>query len=318
MLIDAFLAFDEFSLASFRIKYLSSLVDKTLIFEANKTYSGLDKPLYFEDWYLQLDNSLKNKISIVRIDLNHFSDAWGREIGSRELAMNHLRENYSKDKFILSDLDEIPSTSQVLEMLNISGLFHFKTPTFYRKLNWALRDNHSNWSRGVMGEVSKAIYPNGARFTKTLPVISENPGAHLSYLGFDAQKLEKKLISFAHTELADASIDARLIIEMSDKFGLDHLGRFYTRGYGLLRLANSHESDVLDKAQNFFSKEYFAEVEFKKSLPIRLYKSAVLTTFYNNSGKLRLNSLPKLHILLTILKGIAHGLRRLFFENFRK
>ena len=114
------------------------------------------------------------------------------------------------------------------------------------------------------------------------------------------------------------SKDARLIIDMSDEYGLDHLGRFFSKGFGLLRVADSSENDVLVKARKYFSDEYFGKVEFKKSLPIRLYKSAVLTTFYNNSGKLRLHSLPKLLILLTILKGIAHGLRRLIFENFRK
>ncbi len=318
MLIDVFLGFDELQLASFRINYLSKFVNRTIIFESNKTHSGMIKPLYFKNWYLTLDSSYQEKISIMEINLDKFSESWDREIFSREFAMNFLRNNFQNEKFILSDIDEIPSISQVQEILTTPGLFHFKTPTYYRKINWALRDNHSNWSRGVAGEVSKAIYPNGARFTKSLPVISKNPGAHLSYLAFDAQKLEKKLLSFAHTEFTDASKDARLIIDMSDEYGLDHLGRFFSKGFGLLRVADSSENDVLVKARKYFSDEYFGKVEFKKSLPIRLYKSAVLTTFYNNSGKLRLHSLPKLLILLTILKGIAHGLRRLIFENFRK
>ena len=38
-----------------------------------------------------------------------------------------------------------------------------------------------------MGEVSGAIYPNGARFTKSLPMIPGDPDAHFSYLGFDSQ-----------------------------------------------------------------------------------------------------------------------------------
>ncbi len=318
MLIDAFLGFDELLLASFRIDYLSKYVDKTFIFESNITHSGLKKPLYFEDWYSKLDYNLQNKISVINIDLNQYNESWDREISSREFAMNFLRENFKFQKFILSDIDEIPSLDQVKNMLNTPGLFHFKTPTYYRKINWALRDSHSTWSRGVMGEVSGAIYPNGARFTKSLPMIPGDPGAHFSYLGFDSQKLEKKLLSFAHTELGDASKESLSIISLSDRFRIDHLGRFYSQGFGLLRVVQPDENNVVENAKKYFPHDFFDNVEISENLLLRLYKSAVLTTFYNNLGEFRLDSLPFYEILLTLIRGIAHGIRRLIIAYFRK
>ena len=130
MLIDVFLGFDELQLASFRINYLSKFVNRTIIFESNKTHSGMIKPLYFKNWYLTLDSSYQKKISIMEINLDKFSESWDREIFSREFAMNFLRNNFQNEKFILSDIDEIPSISQVQEILTTPGLFHFKTPTY--------------------------------------------------------------------------------------------------------------------------------------------------------------------------------------------
>jgi hypothetical protein len=195
---------------------------------------------------------LQHKELVINIDLYQYIESWHREISSREFAMKFLRENFIVDKIILSDIDEIPPHNQVKNMFNTPGFFHFKTPTYYRKINWALRDSHSTWSRGVMGEVLRAIYPNGARFTKSLPMIPGDPGVQFSYLGFDLQKLEKKIISFAHTELGDASKESISIISISARFRIDHLERYYSQGFGLLRVSQLDENNLVENAKKYF------------------------------------------------------------------
>lgn len=310
MLVDAFLGFDEIDLAEFRIEYLSDCVDKTYIFESRTTHSGIQKRLFFHEWYSDLDEKRKNKIEIIEIDLSHFNDAWEREIGSREFAMRFLRKTHARDFFILSDIDEIPSVKQVVNALNIPDLYHFRTPTFYRKINWALKDSHRHWSRGVIGEVDRAIYPNGARFTKSLPVIAEHPGAHLSYLGFDSIKLEKKLSSFAHTELLSASRDSKNIIQLSNEYGLDHLGRFMTKGFGLLEITKIEDNDVVDAASRWFPSEYTQVDSFKFGYFNRLLKSAKLTTYYAMNGEANIDNLPKYRVIITITKGLLIAMKR--------
>lgn len=48
MIIDAFLFYQEYDMLEFRLRLLYDQVDKFVIVEADKTFSGLDKPFDFE------------------------------------------------------------------------------------------------------------------------------------------------------------------------------------------------------------------------------------------------------------------------------
>jgi hypothetical protein len=75
---------------------------------------------------------------------------------------------------------------------------------------------------------------------------------------------------------------------------------------------------VVENAKKYFPHDFFDNVEISENLLLRLYKSAVLTTFYKNLGEFRLDSLPFYEILLTLIRGIAQGIRRLIIAYFRK
>ena len=49
MIYDCFTFFNEFDLLEIRLNELDSVVDKFVLVEATKTFSGLDKPLYFNE-----------------------------------------------------------------------------------------------------------------------------------------------------------------------------------------------------------------------------------------------------------------------------
>jgi len=243
-IIDVFAGFNEIGLAEFRIDYLDSYVDKVIIGESDQTYSGIKKPLYFTEW-LKSNPKYESKVTIHYIDLNHLAKPWDKEIFTRTSLHSFATFNFPKSKIILSDLDEIPSRAQIEIFKKETGTFHFHTPTFYRKGNWALIDNHSNWSLGIMTDANSFPGPNGGRFIKHKVLHGENCGAHFSYLGFNSAKVREKYASFAHTELDKASFSSAKLIDFCDQYKIDHIGRIRSKSYGLMSvLIHSEMSDV--------------------------------------------------------------------------
>ena len=242
---------NEINLAKFRIDYLSSHIGHTVIGESRLTHAGNTKELLFRKWHEKLPEPLKGKITIIEIPLEGIDGPMQRDIFSREYVMDYARQNFSGEKFFISDLDEIPSVDQARKLQSVSGLFHFLTPTFYRKANWQLRDKHSKWSRGVCGEIELNTFSNAGRFTE-LDILHANSGVHLSYLGMDSRLLKEKISSFAHTEIASNPFADQSLLDYCDYYRIDHLGRVRTTGFGLFRIAPSDTRDLADAIQAAF------------------------------------------------------------------
>ena len=242
---------NEIKLAKFRIDYLSSHVGHTVIGESKLTHAGNKKELLFRKWHEELPELLREKITIIEIPLVGIDDPMQRDIFSREYVMDYARQNFMGEKFFISDLDEIPSVVQARKLQSVTGLFHFLTPTFYRKANWQLRDKHSKWSRGVCGEIELNTFPNAGRFTE-LDILHANSGVHLSYLGMDSQLLEEKISSFAHTEIASNPFADQSLLDFCDYYRIDHLGRARTAGFGIFRVTPSNTRDLADAIQATF------------------------------------------------------------------
>jgi hypothetical protein len=252
MIIDSFPAFKEIELAQFRIMYLSNLVDLTIVAEARLTQSGLEKPLYFRNWLSNQSEEFKSRVIVIEVPLLAASTSWEREIYTREHLFDHIKVNYPSAKFILSDLDEIPSLEQVEGLRTTSGLFHFLTPTYYRKINWQLRDQHLRWSHGVMGEVALNVFPNAGRFSKQIPILNSVPGAHFSWLGIDEGSLWEKSKAAAHSELNENFWASQELLRYCDKYRVDHLGRGRNLGWGMFNVTNPNENMITAAAYRFF------------------------------------------------------------------
>ncbi|MEY4433248.1 MAG: hypothetical protein RLZZ44_1382 [Bacteroidota bacterium] len=311
MIIDCFPGFDEVKLAMFRLDYLAPAVDLTVIVESSLTHSGRPKELFFSEWHQSLSKFEQNKIKILHVNLENYADSWDREIATREKLVEYLKRNHPQEKFIISDLDEIPSLGQLEELKNADGIFHFLTPTFYRKLNWELTDAHKRWSRGVLGSVKYLNFVNAGRFDKNLKLLVGLPGAHLSYLGFDDEKLAKKLNSFAHVELQNVSVEAQQVMTISDKYKLDHLGRFRSQGFGLLNIIDCHENSVVESAAKTFP-QFIDKDKSKPFLLKRLYMSAKLTAYYqkNLKAKTSLKEIGFKTTLFELLIGFLYAAKR--------
>lgn len=281
MVIDAFPGFNEVELAEFRITYLKDVVDKVVIAESELTHSGLSKPLHFSNWLARQPQILKDRIIVINVDLSNFETSWDREIHTREFLFEYILHNYPTSKYILSDLDEIPSKSQVSNLKQNTSTYHFHTPTSYRRINWQLTDSHAKWNRGVIGQVSENKELNAGRFTK-FPLIPGNPGAHFSYLGSGSKGVSEKYAAFAHTELDKKFWASEDLMDFCDKYRIDHLGRSRSAGFGVLKVNLDNSNDVLVAAQNFFPQYY----DFALDLPARFmrYIASIRVTSYVRDG----------------------------------
>ena len=325
--IDAFPGFNEVDLAKFRIEYLANLVDRVVIAESSLTHSGKPKPLYFSEWLETCETWVKEKVEIVSIPLSLDDTSWGREISTRELLAKFLIEKYPNDYFILSDLDEIPSSEQIIELKKTSGIYHFKTPTSYRKSNWQLMDVHLEWKLGVMGQVRHlSKLSNGGRFEK-LELLDSTPGAHLSYFGVDSVLISEKYSALAHTELDNTFWRSLDLLEFCDRFRIDHLGRSRNPGFGVFRIVAKGENAVIDS----ISKRFPAHYDMPKKIPnilLRVYASIYITSYVRDSylsrikrkvikpsiyfhTKLRLWLFPPVaEVVFTLLSFLIYRIRR--------
>ena len=281
MLIDCFPGFNEFELAEFRIEYLSELVDLVIIAESSLTHSGDSKDLYFAEW-LDSKPILKNRVRVIEVHLSAASTHWEREITTRETLIKYAAKEFPNGKFILSDLDEIPSRKQVESFLKSNGCFHYITPSTYRFANWHLLDGHSSWKLGVMGDASIADLPNGGRKEKLAVLKAPDEGLHFSYLRHDAAKLEFKLRSFAHQELNFPEMYSPSTLQFADFYQIDHLGRFQRRGKGLLKTQSKNELSAIQAEALKFEPSWFNFNSPLVSTSQRKFASLIITTIAMN------------------------------------
>lgn len=282
--VDAFPAFNEVELCLFRIRYLRNVVNHFVIAESSISHSGKPKELVFQNWFREREHEFPD-VTIIHVNLEGLTDSWSREIYTREYLQDYIYSAYLKSNFIISDLDEIPSRSQVEAMAGREEYVHFSTPTYYRKLNLRLTDGHSAWSRGVMGHTSLVQLPNGGRFTKLPLLTGVDHGAHFSYLVRDNKGFDAKLEGFAHVELNQPVLKTKAFLKFVDDFQVDHLGRLNEIGNGLLEFIPKEKLNDLQRRLFEMFPDFAVESKTQFSRKQRLLASFIVTMIVNQPKK---------------------------------
>lgn len=118
MIYDCFLFFNEFELLELRLHELNTIVDKFVLVESNKTFSGLSKPLYFTENQKQF-SKFADKIIHIVVDGMPSGDNprshWLREKYQRNSIARGLVNCHPQDIIIVSDLDEVPNPQTVMQ-----------------------------------------------------------------------------------------------------------------------------------------------------------------------------------------------------------
>lgn len=203
-IFDCFLYNGEAEIVSLRFEIMGPYIEKFVIVEANKTFSGIDKPYYFnrdkQQWSKWMDKILFFPIS----EFPETNDPWHRE--------HYLRDQLRKfvpakddDQIIIADADEIINIQAIKHLLPVNSATIVELPTFYHFLN-----NQSS-------EIIKVTLIAPFNSLKSIDIGNRNnyesfvlnridskklqTGGHFTYLfGYNIDKYVIKIQSFSHQE----------------------------------------------------------------------------------------------------------------------
>jgi len=233
---DCFTFFNEIDILKIRIEELKDVVDKFILIEANKTHSGKEKPLYFQDLKNEFDIS-QDKILAYTVDdipdIDHSlpveKQRLPSEIHQRNCiykALQQLESNLEcndNDIILISDVDEIPRKDKVIESIKLileenHDYIVFVQDLYYFNFNTLV----SNWWCGTIA----CKYKQLKEFTAHQIRLSDQPGTrcafinstrqfiypyllkggwHFSYFG-GSDSVRYKIQNFSHGESDDSAV----------------------------------------------------------------------------------------------------------------
>jgi beta-1,4-mannosyl-glycoprotein beta-1,4-N-acetylglucosaminyltransferase len=265
MIYDSFMFFNELELLELRCEELFGIIDRHFLIEATTTHHGTPKPLYYTE-----NESLFKKYPITPIVLElpkrGYEDSWADEGWQRHVGTARALEGLQDSEIIMiSDMDEIPRASKLLELL--------RNPTLYEPKAVFLMGTYTYWLDFQSPEIwngtalmtvghMKALGGGHEAYKKRFgfPKI-EDGGWHFSYQG-GLEKIREKLKGFAHTEYSGDFFTnperiAKKMITGSDLFDRDK------EGFELVSMEN-HPQYLLEHLDKFkymcFSTAYEAAI----------------------------------------------------------
>lgn len=244
---DCFTFFNELDVLEIRLNELANVVHRFVLVEATHTHQGQPKPLYYAE-NSQRFRRFERKITHVVVEFPEEPDllarypgtsvTWAREHFQRDMIVKGLTDCEPTDVVIISDVDEIPRATKVLEYLSFPGIKIFKQKLYYYWLNCQCIGTTDGreyaWLGSIMVQFSHLMSPQqmrnlcistarefvsprwfvrlGARLYRKIRslvgqtvTVVDNGGWHFSYLG-GVENIMAKLQAFAHTELVTPEI----------------------------------------------------------------------------------------------------------------
>lgn len=143
MIYDCFQFFNELDILKLRLHVLDPVVDKFVLCEATETFSGLEKPLYYEQNKEQF-REFEAKIIHVVIDDTPPGYSHDRDTFQKNAVIRGLNGCTDEDIIVFSDLDEIPKPERITEVAELirenknneqNRIFQLAQRMFYCYLN---------------------------------------------------------------------------------------------------------------------------------------------------------------------------------------
>lgn len=234
MVIDICLFNGEYDLLEIRLNILNEYVDEFVICEAPKTFSGKQKPLYFQeqkDRYAPFLHKIKYFVidtdySQEEIDFakNHPSTEglphWCEEFCQKESfkkAMTHLNDT---DICFVSDVDEIWNPEQALKWLHAPFKYKLKVYSYF------LNNSSDEQFWGTLVSPYKHIKNDCLNHLRTSAWKTEfYAGWHFTNMG-DVDFLKRKIESYGHQEYNTDGIKSMIASRLHNN--RDYIGRNFT------------------------------------------------------------------------------------------
>ncbi len=249
MIYDCFQFFNELDMLKIRLNVMSPIVDKFVISEATETFSGLKKPLYYEE-NKEMFAEFADKIIHVVVDDTPEGYTHDRDTFQKNAVTRGLKDCTDEDIIIFSDLDEIPNPEKIKEILKDfqeDKIYHFAQRLFYCYLNMEeVSGNLLSYAGEFEGVERKKwigskmcsykllreqnLMLGELRFPerKEIGVRVEDGGWHFGYMGGHGEKdikkrVQEKVISAAHQEYNSKHVLNQVTDQIKD--GKDIFGR---------------------------------------------------------------------------------------------
>lgn len=236
MIYDCFTFCEELDLLEIRLHVLDKVVDKFVLVEGNRTFTGTEKPFYY------LENKERFKAfedRIIPIAVEDFpleSNPWAKENHQRNCIIRGLSGCKEDDILVISNVDEIPKP-EVLRSFKGNEITGIEMDLFNYYLNLMRVDDYfyvgakicryknikEKLNRGqfVYNERNLKKYNQGTTINKiynsTPKEIIFDGGWHFTFMG-DAAAIKKKLSRYPRQELnsyqnfSEKSIENNLLV----------------------------------------------------------------------------------------------------------
>lgn len=230
---DCFTFFNELDLLEIRLETLNGVVDGFILVESTKTFTGKNKPLYYQETKDRFEKFAHKITHVIVDDMPDSSNAWELEFHQRNAIVKGFERVAIKpsDVVLITDIDEIPNPEIVLNYRDTTGVKALNMRLFYFYLNYELKHRWNVPKMMTYNDLTNLKQLNPSQFNG-LPQDARtvtgyeiaNAGWHFSYLG-DIQSIINKIDSFAHQDLNHEGIANEKHIKECIRRNIDIYGR---------------------------------------------------------------------------------------------
>lgn len=249
MLYDCFQFFNELDILKLRLHVMDPIVDRFVISEATETFSGIKKPLYYEE-NKHLFREFEHKIIHVVVENTPTGGTHERDTFQKNAVGRGLVNCKDEDIIIFSDLDEIPDPNKVMEILTHfeeDKVYHFAQRLFYCYLNMEEVSGNLLSYAGDFPDVERPQWIGtkmcsykllreqqfqlgDLRFPerKEIGIRVSDGGWHFGYMGGSGEKDARKRVAEKVRSAAHQEYNSRAVLSQVDdkiKDGEDIFGR---------------------------------------------------------------------------------------------
>ena len=227
MIYDTFLFNNELDLLEIRFNILNDYVDFFVLIEARETFSGISKPLHYEEnkerykkWehkiiHFVVDNSDDElwKFSKSSPNVGSGEHWWVREFYQKENILKALNgKAKDEDIIFVSDCDEIWDPLKIPKEFDLSRIYWPVQIGYHYYLNNKSNHDISGWQHTRFGAY-KMLKKYGANHFRAIRLIDfikiQDGGWHFSNLGgFDF--IKTKVESYGHQEYNNSQVKDRI------------------------------------------------------------------------------------------------------------
>lgn len=222
LILDCFTYYNETDVLRMRLEELGDTVDYFVIVEASQTFTGKEKPLYFDtlpSWvHKWQDKIVRYIVDFPSADMS----PWERETYQRNEIYKAVPDGSARDWIFISDADEIPNIKKALKCFT-NARMQLDVRQYFWKLNWQVPQHCNQGARPVMVRRDYLESPQVLRAAQLERI--PDCGWHFSFLT-DEVKTVEKIEAFAHTEVDKEEFKVKDSITRRINEGVDPFDRF--------------------------------------------------------------------------------------------